>query len=166
MTDDILLDFNIDVERLARAMDTPDDVGSVLRIHLELERALDHVIGRILPNAEKAGWCPSQKMKFLLALGIPDFRMKPAQIINRIRNGVAHKERQESLKEEEVSELLRALNTVVGNRITEEFALVRNRYGSTTSKLYRDMSVRERFCFLGFIAIGTIASMTSELKLN
>jgi hypothetical protein len=167
MPGDITFDFNIDIDRLVRAMDTPDDVGSVLRVHLELERALDHVIGKVLPKAEKAGWrYPSQKMNFLLAMGIPDFRMRPAQIINSIRNGIAHKERQESLNEGEVSDLFRAVNAVVGNRITEDFEFVHNQSGRITSKLYREMSVREKFCLLGFLAIGTIASLTSELKLK
>ncbi len=163
MPSDIVFDFNIDVARLIRAMDTPDDVGSVLRVHLELERALDHVIGKILLKPEKAGWrYPSQKINFLLALGIPDFRMRPAQIINNIRNGMVHKERRESLNEDEVSDLFRALNVVIGNRLTENFEFVRNKAGSAISKLYREMSTREKFCFLGFLAIGTIASFTAE----
>jgi hypothetical protein len=167
MPANITLDFDIDIDRLVRAMDTPDDVGTVLRVHLELERALDHVIGKVLPKAEKAGWrYPSQKMNFLLAMGIPDFRMKPAQIINSIRNGVAHKEQQERLDEAEVADLFRAVNAVVGNRITEDFEFVRNRSGRVTSKSYREMSVREKFCLLGFVAISTIASLTSELQLK
>ncbi|ANW01618.1 hypothetical protein [Bradyrhizobium icense] len=56
MPADIEFDFHIDIDRLVRAMDTPDDVGTVLRVHLELERVLDHVIGKILPKPEKAQW--------------------------------------------------------------------------------------------------------------
>jgi hypothetical protein len=165
MPGNIVLDFDIDIDRLGRAMDTPDDVGTVLRVHLEVERALDHVIGKVLPKPEKAGWrYPSQKINFLLAMGIPDFRMKPARIINNIRNGIVHKERREILQEHEVSSLFRAVNVVVADRVTEDFEFVRDQSGSTSSKLYRDMSVREKFCFLGFLAISTIASLNIELQ--
>ncbi|MCP9630443.1 hypothetical protein NML43_25405 [Rhodopseudomonas palustris] len=165
MTDETVLDFPIDVDRLTRAMDTSDDIGSVLRIHLELERALTHVVAAILPLPEKAKLnYPSQKINFLLAAGIPEFRLKPAAIINSIRNGMAHRESKDVIEENDLPSLFQAINVVIANRLTEEFELVRHRNGAQTSKKYKDMSPREKFCFLGSMAIAVTASLSNELK--
>lgn len=53
MSDRMTFNFDVDAKRLFRAMETDDDIGAVIRVHFEIDRALTHVIGAMIPNPKE-----------------------------------------------------------------------------------------------------------------
>lgn len=152
--------FDVDTARLKRAMDTSDDIGAVVRIHFEIERALEHVISAMIPDAPvlKHRYM-SDRIRFLLALGIPKVRTTPAKIINDIRNEFAHRAK-EDISSSDVARLADSITNLLGQEIVDDFEIL---HTNTQQKWrYGEMSLKEQFCCLGFIALVKVASIEND----
>jgi len=97
--------FEVDVARMMRAIDTPDDIGAVVRMHFEIDRALEHIVDAMVPAAKHLRHrFMDERIRFLQALGLPDVRLQPARTINTVRNDFAHREK-ENLEQADVDAL-------------------------------------------------------------
>src|SRR5689334_17352746 len=93
---DITFDFDADVARIKRAYETQDDIGSIIRVHYEIERCLSHIMPKIFRNPKKLGANRvGPKLERLEAVGFTGPAIELAKAIDDIRNGVAHRDREE-----------------------------------------------------------------------
>ena len=162
MTEDTVIDFDINIRRMMQALDTSDHIGALLRVHYELDRSLEHVIQMTYPNpsAVKQNFT-GQKLAALSALGVHAKRLKPATIINSLRNSFAHRGREE-ITTEDVTGLLNAVNVILAQPITDDFTIARHSKANSTvtEKTFSAMTAKEKFCILGFISIALIAALS------
>lgn len=156
--------FNVDSSRMMRAIETPDDIGAVIRIHFEIDRALTHVVERSVPDASELRLqYPDQRIRLLLALGVPAVRLEPVRIVNKVRNSFAHKEGKERILDEDVSELEAATCRLLGKKkIPSHFALVKKSDGSEKVWVHSEMSGKEKFCLSGFFALTGVATIEND----
>lgn len=96
MVDQPVFVTEVDTEKLAEALSSNDDVGVVLRAHLQIERAMVRVLEQKFPHyAELEHQYYSQHMKSLRALGATGPIFDLAHEINKIRNDMAHLRKRE-----------------------------------------------------------------------
>lgn len=86
----------IDFDRLIRAVETEDEIGTVLRIHLAMDAALGHFVkrktaGELEPYIDRPRYT-GQRISLAAALGLPIPFLAAAREINKIRNDIAHSE--------------------------------------------------------------------------
>jgi hypothetical protein len=157
--------FPVDTARMMRAIDTPDDIGAVVRMHFEIDRALEHVVRAMVPAVKHLGHrYMDQRIRFLQALGLPDIRIEPARVINKIRNDFAHREK-EALTESDVSALEEPVSRLLSRQIPTHFALQHNmKDGSRREWVYKTMSSKERFCMLGFFTLSGVATIENDFN--
>lgn len=84
------------VNRLVRAAETEDEVGTVLRIHLAMDQILNHFIRQCInndlkPYIEKPRYT-GQRITLSAAFGLPLPFIGAAYEINKIRNDIAHED--------------------------------------------------------------------------
>ncbi|MDR6303055.1 hypothetical protein GGQ85_000736 [Nitrobacter vulgaris] len=160
-----VFNFDVDSGRIMRAMYTEDDIGAVIRIHFEIDRALDHIVRTMVPssNTMKLPYT-SSKVDFLLALGLPNLRITPVLIINSIRNKFAHREK-EAIVLSDTVDLLRAIETMYDRKIPESFQVIHQKKdGSRCEWRFGEMSPKEKFCFLGSLALAGVAMIESDFE--
>lgn len=159
--------YAVDSARMMRAMDTEDDIGAVIRLHFEIDRALEHVVGAIIPNPEQLSHrYMDQRIRFLGALGLPEVRIAPARIMNEIRNRFAHKEK-ETLVDLDIIQLQKAVEALLGNVIPSHFALINNKKGSQREWRFGEMNLKQKFCLLGYMTLAGIATIENDFpKVN
>jgi hypothetical protein len=160
-----VFNFDVDSGRIMRAMYTEDDIGAVIRIHFEIDRALDHIVKTMVPASNKMRLpYTGNKVDFLLALGLPELRIAPVLIINKIRNKFAHKEKEEIVLSDTV-DLLRAIETMYDRKIPENFHTIHQKKdGSRREWRFGEMSPKEKFCFLGSLALTGVAAIESDFE--
>ncbi|MGY3618405.1 hypothetical protein [Bradyrhizobium sp. USDA 10063] len=158
--------FPIDTGRMIRAIDTPDDIGAVVRLHFEIDRALEHIVNAMVPAPQHLQHrFTGQRIKFLQALGLPYVRIEPAIVINTIRNDFAHREKEAltasdvAILEEPVSRLLAPQQISPHLTIQHE-----KKDGSRREWVYGTMSPKEKFCMLGIFAVSGIATIESHFR--
>lgn len=144
-------------------MYTPDDIGAIIRVHYEIDQALQHVIGTLIPFPKRLKLrYMKQRIELLLALGMPEVRLQPAEIVNHIRNDFAHRDK-ETFLAEDVTGLHEAIVALYGREIPPTFAMLhRKDDGSTQEWRYCDMNLKEKFCFLGSFALGGVATIQTD----
>jgi hypothetical protein len=158
----VKFNFAVDSSRMIRALETPDDMGAVIRIHFEMDRALEHVVNATVPDASHLRHqYMESRIRFLLALGLPELRLTPAKIINEIRNKFAHREK-ETVTASDVTKLSDAVTTLIGKEIPSHFAIKDMRAGSFREWRYGEMTRKEQFCLLGYIALAGIATIEND----
>jgi len=139
---EVTFNFPVDTGRMIRAMETDDDVGAIVRLHFEVDRALAHVISAMIPNAEHLNHnYMEQRIRFLSALGLPETRIHPARILNEIRNRFAHKEK-EIFVPQDISRLRDAVETLYQRKIPDHFVLAMNRKDLHQEWKFGDMDLR------------------------
>ncbi|MGY8635816.1 hypothetical protein RAD15_25425 [Bradyrhizobium sp. 14AA] len=165
MPDTTTFNFPVDTARMLRAIDTPDDIGAVVRLHFEIDRALEHIVTTMVPAAQHLQHrFMDQRIRFLRALGLPEVRIEPAKVLNTIRNDFAHREK-ESLTAGDVDALEEPVSKLLGRRIPTHFALEhRRRDGTRREWIYEQMSCKEKFCMLGFFALSGIATIENDFS--
>lgn len=98
-----------DADRWIHAMETQDEVGTVLRTHLALERLVDHYRELCVTKELKSFVHVSdrtqfgQKLALAAAFGMPLSFLRAAHKANDIRNKTAHKD--QPLSVEQVKQL-------------------------------------------------------------
>jgi|SRR5882757_4382574 len=165
MTQSAIFNFPVDTARMMRAVETPDDIGAVVRIHFEIDRALEHIVNVMVPAAKHLGHrFMDQRIKFLLSLGLPEERVQPARVLNIIRNDFAHREK-EALGQSDVDSLEGPVVKMLGQSIPADFALRHNKEdGSQRGWMYGKMSYKEKFCMLGFFTLSGIATIENHFS--
>lgn len=119
--------FNVDSARMIRAIDTPDDIGAVVPLQFEIDRALAHIVGAMVPAAQHLNHrYMDERIRFLLSLGMPEIRLQPARVINTIRNKFAHREK-ESLNQSDIALLEEPVGKLLGGSVPTHFALRHNK---------------------------------------
>ncbi len=148
-----------------RAIDTPDDIGAVVRIHFEIDRALTHIIETMVPNPSVLRHhYMSQRLSYLESLGLPTDRLAPARAINVLRNKFAHKEK-EHIQAADIDELERAIVNLLGRPIPSNFALRHKSFRAPPREWrYDTMSPKEKFCLLGFFSLSGIATIEHDFQ--
>lgn len=162
-----VFNFPVDTKRMMRAIDTPDDIGAVVRIHFELDRALEHVINAMVPRAKiLTHRFMSQRIMFLSALGLPPARVEPARVINAIRNDFAHREK-ETLEAKDIKSLEVAIVGLLRKNIPTHFALYNKKDDEVRREWrYGEMTLKEQFCLLGFFAVSGVATIENDFKVS
>jgi hypothetical protein len=165
MPEPTTFNFPIDTGRMLRAIDTSDDIGAVIRIHFEIDRALEHIVSVMVPAAQHLRHrFMDERIRFVLALGLPTDRVEPARTINTLRNHFAHREK-ERLDQSDVDLLEGPVCEMLGRAIPPQFSLRHERKdGSRREWLYGDMSVKEKICMLGFFTLGGIATIENDFQ--
>jgi hypothetical protein len=159
----VLLSFSIDTSRLMQALRTPDDIGSVIRIHKDLDRELRRIVHLMVPKSGRAKLrSMTDRIVCLRAAGLPETRLAAARTINAVRNALAHGEK-ECLDEADVEALLRALQVVLGDDYSQGTVhdLTTDPYGEWD---YRTMNWKGKFCMLGCTAVALVASIENEFQ--
>jgi hypothetical protein len=157
-----VLKFDFDFQKFLLAMSTPDHIGAIMRIHTELDEVLKHVVKAMVPPPIPPLQYASERMDFLVNMGLPKIRVAPAAIINTVRNNFAHNSKQE-FKAKDVGKLYRAVVTLYDERaIGPDFVFVHRRKESHRELRYGDMDDKEKFCFLGFLAIAAVAAVEND----
>ncbi|MDY4285470.1 hypothetical protein [Xanthomonas sp. LF06-19] len=124
---DIIADW-LDTEKLLGAAETEDEIGVVLRMHLALEKILNHFLrSRITSDLVPYIKVPSftaQKIALAAAFGMPVPFLASAHEVNRIRNGMAHDG--DPLSKDKVAQLSRQVDSI--SRINIHFHPLAKRY--------------------------------------
>jgi hypothetical protein len=156
--------FPLDTSRLTRAIDTADDIGAVIRIHFEIDRALEHIITAMIPNASALRHrYMGQRIAFLRALGLHEVRLLPVTIINEIRNKFAHHEK-EGVSASDIARLHDSITALFGKEIPTHFGLLHKKSDTVREWVYGEMTLKEKFCFLGYFALAGIAAIENEYE--
>ncbi|WP_154587906.1 hypothetical protein [Burkholderia pseudomallei] len=84
----------LDPEVMILAAETDDDIGCILRLHLQIEQLLDFYLG-VTRKGEIAEFVRqprdfSGKLSIAVALGLPIVFARVAKQVNAIRNRLAH----------------------------------------------------------------------------
>jgi len=120
-------------------------------------------LAKLYPNPKKlAANRVGPKIERLEALGFDGPRIASLKCIDDLRNAVAHRDREE-VRAEDVASLKAKINELSGGRFSDEWKFT---YGSkeTTSTIeYSDMTLRQQFCLLSFLAIAALAAIPHEL---
>jgi hypothetical protein len=163
MHDVIVFDFKLDTARLMRAFESTDDVGAIIRTHYELDRALDHVLVKFYANPRKLGANRvGPKIERLEALGFGGARVGAVRVVDDVRNGVAHRDREE-ICPQDVAVLRKQIDELSGKRFKDDWQFSYKAGDCSTSLAYGEMSLRQKFCFLAFLAIAALASLPHEV---
>jgi hypothetical protein len=90
---DVVADW-FDIDKLIAAAETEDEIGVVLRMHLAMEKILNHYL-RFRITSDLAPYIKipnytAQKIALVAALGMPIPFLAAAHEVNRIRNSMAH----------------------------------------------------------------------------
>jgi hypothetical protein len=162
----VKFNFVVDTRRMMRAIDTDDDIGAVIRVHFEIDRALSHVIARLVPKpAELSLRYTEARVRLLLALGIPEVRLSPIQVVNRIRNSFAHDEGKETISEGDVRQLEASVSTMMaGRKIPTHFTLRHKSTAAERSWVYSAMTLKEKFCLGGFFIVAGVATLENDFQ--
>ncbi|OYU90128.1 MAG: hypothetical protein CFE29_14105 [Bradyrhizobiaceae bacterium PARB1] len=160
-----VLKFDLDYERMMRAMTTPDDIGAVMRVHSELDATFKHVVDTMLPSGRphKHQYL-SERINRLREAGLVEIRLAPAAVINAVRNKFAHHDK-EQFQTRDVVKLAAAVEALYGGRkIPDHFEILDNRKGFERRWRFGDMNDKERFVFYGFMAIAGAAAIENDFE--
>jgi len=114
-------------------------------------------LAKLYPNPKKlAANRVGPKIERLEALGFDGPRIASLKCIDDLRNAVAHRDREE-VRAEDVASLKAKINELSGGRFSDEWKFT---YGSIE---YSDMTLRQQFCLLSFLAIAALAAIPHEL---
>ncbi|WP_289282932.1 MULTISPECIES: hypothetical protein [unclassified Methylophaga] len=117
-----------DTERIIRAAETEDEIGTVLRMHLAIDQLLEFYLSRqITPDLKPYVKMPpntGQKLAFAAAFGMPIPFVRAMHEVNGIRNKLAHKVK--SLTDDIVAQLARQVDSI--KEIDESFTPLAKRY--------------------------------------
>ncbi|MBV6847842.1 hypothetical protein [Xanthomonas euvesicatoria] len=124
---DIMADW-FDTGKLIGAAETEDEIGTVLRMHLALDKILNHflhsrITSELAPYVRLPGYT-AQKIALAAAFGMPVPFLAAAHEINRIRNGMAHDG--DVLAQDKVDQLARQVNSI--QSISPSFHPLAKRY--------------------------------------
>ena len=103
-----------DTDKLIDAAESEDEIGVVLRMHLALEKILNHFLrSHITSDLSPYVKIPSymaQKIALAAAFGMPVPFLAAAHEVNHIRNGIAHDGN--ALAQDKVDQLARKVNSI------------------------------------------------------
>lgn len=124
---DVVADW-FDTEKLIDAAETEDEIGVVLRMHLALEKVLNHflrsqITSELAPYIKVPGYT-AQKIALSAAFGMPVPFLAAAHELNRIRNGIAHDGN--ALAQDKVDQLARQVDSI--RSISPSFSPLAKRY--------------------------------------
>jgi hypothetical protein len=124
---DVVADW-FDTEKLIDAAETEDEIGVVLRMHLALEKILNHflrsrITNELTPYIKVPGYT-AQKIALAAAFGMPVPFLAATHEVNRIRNGIAHDG--DALAQDKVAQLARQVDTI--QSISPSFHPLAKRY--------------------------------------
>jgi hypothetical protein len=124
---DVVADW-FDTEKLIDAAETEDEIGVVLRMHLALEKILNHFLrsrikSELAPYIKVPGYT-AQKIALAAAFGLPVPFLAAANEVNRIRNRIAHDG--DALAQDNVDQLARQVDTI--QSISPSFHPLAKRY--------------------------------------
>jgi hypothetical protein len=159
----VLLGLNVDTSRMMKALDTPDDIGAIIRLHKDLDRALKHIVRVMVAKSGRPKLrSMSQRIECLRAAGLSEKRLAASQTINLVRNALAHGNK-ECFNEADVDGLLKAIRLVLGEDYTQT-ALHDLTTDPTREWDFRTVDYKGQFCLLGFIAVALVASIEHEFE--
>lgn len=124
---DVVADW-FDTEKLIGSAETEDDIGVVLRMHLMLEKILNHflrsrITSELVPYIKVPSYT-AQKIALAAAFGMPVPFLAAAHEVNRIRNGMAHDG--DTLVQDKVDQLARQVDSI--KSISSSFHPLAKRY--------------------------------------
>lgn len=155
----IKMSFDPDMNRVASALLSEDDIGAVIRCHFEAERAVEHVLMSITNGRYGFGKLTykylSDKVKLLKVLGVPPHFLVPLERLNKHRNQFAH-EGLEQIANEQALELRDAVKLLYPV-FDDNFRMTL--HGKREfDKCYRDCSTKERYVVSSTVAMSLIAA--------
>jgi hypothetical protein len=128
---DLDLSSLLDMEGLARAVESEDDLACVLRCHLVLERTLHFYLDQKrvgeIADCITDPWQFAQALSLAVAFGLPPILAASYQQINAIRNKMAHG-KIDALGADHVEPLAARVNRLV--ELSPEFRFVQDRFVS------------------------------------
>ena len=151
----------IDEEMLGECLRSNDDLGVVLRTHLEIERAMIRVLEQKFPNYDALRHDRfSQHIRSLRALGATGPLFQVADVVNQVRNEMAHVKKgvRTKLSSDDLEKLRSQANGMVGRDI---FEFTVSFPGAGTRKL-RDCSLSQQFTWIGFLAAAAIDTISQR----
>lgn len=161
----VTITFEPTTERLIAALLSEDDVGSIIRTHTEIERAVDSVLveltgNRYSPKGNHFKYL-SEKVTLLGILGVPEDFLAPLKLINRHRNEFTH-HGQDAFSEKEVLELARAVRKVTP-KLDDDFRMIVRGLHSF-DKSFADCTNRERYVIAATLMLGLIAGLPKIIE--
>lgn len=153
-----------DTARVFRALQTSDDIGALLRVHFDAERALSQVVNEAYIDAKALNLKYfGQKLGALAAIGVLPLRLEPLVVLNKIRNDFAHRGR-ELIEDQDVKGLWDAINKYALGSITPDFSIIYGLTGATETKVLGSMSSREKLVVLASLATFWISALPDEWR--
>lgn len=166
---DVIADW-FDTGKLIGAAETEDEIGVVLRMHLALEKVLNHFLrSRITSELAPYIKVPSftaQKIALAAAFGMPVPFLASAHEINRIRNGMAHDG--DTLAKDKVAQLARQVDSI--KSINSSFHPLAKRYVEFSQKqpgkkhAFGASGVRVDFLIATFVLVTEMAQWLASQK--
>jgi hypothetical protein len=159
----VLLSVSIDTSRMMKALQTPDDIGTIIRLHKDLDRELERIVRAMVPRPRRLKLrSMSRRIEGLKVAGLSEKRLAAAETINLVRNAFAHGEK-ECFDQADVDQLLKAIQHVLGEDYTQTALhdLTTDPHGKWD---YGKMGCKGQFCLLAVMAIGLIASIEHEYE--
>jgi len=144
----ITFDHDIDSKRIIDAIHEPDDVGAIIRIHFETERAIDYTLKKLTSGryeSEKSRWKFEQKVEILQLLGTPRKWLYPIKTLNKHRNKFAH-EGKTSIETQEFLDLFRQVKAIAPN--IGEGSIITIEKENVTSKPLENFRTKEKYIIL------------------
>lgn len=159
----VLLGLNIDASRMMKALQTPDDIGAIIRVHKDLHRELKRIASVMVPKSRRRNArSVSELIECLKAAGMSESRLVASRRINLIRNAFVHSNK-ECFDETDVNGLLKAIRLVLGEDFTPSTV-----HDLTTDPCgewnYPNMDHKGQFCQLGLTAVALVASIENEFE--
>lgn len=147
----------IDHRIIKEALASNDDLGIVLRAHLELERAMIRVLEKKFPNyAALEHRSYAAHLRALRSLGAIGPIFQVADQVNKVRNEMAHVKKggKTSLTERDVKELCsQASGAFGGYKDVLDFTL---QHDEGAPKKLRDLPLRHQFFLISMLAAAAI----------
>ncbi|QND70826.1 hypothetical protein [Tardiphaga robiniae] len=94
---------------------------------------------------------------------MPEVRVKPARLINNLRNKFAHRDK-EDFQHQDIVDLQKAIEDMIAKPIPSHFAIVNKSEDSSREWQFEKMSLKEKFCLMGFLALASIATIENDFK--
>jgi hypothetical protein len=159
----VMLGLNVDTSRMMKAIETPDDIGAIIRLHKDLHRELKRIATvMVLKSSRRKLRSVSELIECLNVAGISEKRLAAPQWINLVRNTFAHGDK-ECFNEADVDGLLKAIRLVLGEDFTPTSLhdLTTDPYGEWN---YPNMNYKGQFCQLALTAVALVASIEHEFE--
>lgn len=157
----ITFSFDVDHKRLMRAVISEDEIGTLMRCHLEAERCARHVLSKLSGGRynKKNYRFMGSVIEGLNLLGVHENFIVPLKLINDHRNSMSH-DRKEDITEKDVTDLKSAVKRLYP-KFEESYEVHLEKADKSGFNIieYKSSSNQKKYAILSIIIIGLLASL-------